>query len=279
MLQTEIKAIRGIYDLSEEMLEKHSDIILRYEREIKTCQNCNGECKQPIRGFMPVLQMVDGAVYDAVKICNFEEQKRKQAKINRLFKSAKVPKRYENLTFADYDVTPDNQQAVKAAKWAINDTEGQGLYIYGHRGTGKTMLSAIVANERIKQGKPVLFSSVPDLLADIRASFKNNNTDEVLLSVKTADFLILDDLGAEKMTEWVAEQLFSIINYRYNEKLPMIITSNYDPKQIIGRMTIVDRYGNIIDSMEGQRIMSRIYGMCIRIFVGGEDYRTRGVVL
>ena len=274
---TKTKNIRGKYDLSDEALERHRKKILRYEAEVELCQNCKGEgeCKQTEKGFMPVLNIVNGYVYEAVKLCEYERQRQEQAKINRLFSSAKIPRRYENVTFADYEITPNNEQAVKAAHWIITDDSGKGLFFYGSRGTGKTMLAAIIANERIKRGKPVLFSSAPDLMADIRASFKTGNTEEILLAAKTAAFLILDDLGAEKMTEWVGEQLFSIINYRYNEKLPMIITSNYDPKKIIERMAIVDRAGNVVDDMQGKRIMSRVYEMCSRIVLTGEDYRAR----
>ena len=184
---------------------------------------------------------------------------------------------YAQDTFQDYRQTPENAAAVKAAKWIIGDDSGQGLFLYGPRGTGKTKLAAIIANERLRQGKPVLFSSVPDLLGDIRASFHRGDTEEVLQSVKEASFLVLDDLGAERMTEWVGEQLFAIVNYRLNERLATVVTSNFSPDEIIGRMATVDREGRVIDDMQGQRIMSRIYGMCTRIFLGGEDRRMGGV--
>lgn len=211
-----------------------------------------------------------------VTICNYERQRRQQAKLNRLFSSGQVPRVYAKDTFSDYTITPENREAVKAANWIIGNESGQGLFIYGPRGTGKTMLASIIANERLKQGKPVLFSSVPDLMGDLRATFHKGNTEETLQSVKKAAFLILDDLGAERMTEWVGEQLFAIINYRYNEQLPTIITSNYDKREIMERMSIIDREGKVVDSMQGKRIMSRVFGMCLPILLGGKDYRTSG---
>lgn len=214
---------------------------------------------------------------EAITICQYEQRRREQAKLNRLFQSARVPRLYEKDSFKDYEITPDNREAVKAANWIVGDDSGQGLFIYGPRGTGKTMLASIIANERVKKGKPTLFSSVPDLMGDLRATFHKGNTEETLQTVKSASFLILDDLGAERMTEWVGEQLFAIINHRYNECLPTIITSNYDTEAIVKRMAIVDREGNIIDSTQGERVMSRIFGMCQTVFLGGEDYRSRGV--
>ena len=95
--------------------------------------------------------------------------------------------------------------------------------------------------------------------------------------MKEADFLVLDDLDAERMTEWVGEQLFAIINHRYNEKLQTVITSNHSPDDIVEHMATVNRDGDIVDDMQGKRIVSRIFGMCEVIRLGGEDYRTRGV--
>lgn len=259
-------------------MEANRDLIIRTEEAQDRCRGCSGNCWQGegSRGMIPVLNIIGDSVYEAVSICRYERQRREQTKLDRLFQSAKVPRAYARDTFSDYDVTPENREAVRAARWMVANESGRGLFFYGPRGTGKTKLAAIIANERVRKGKPVLFSSVPDLMGDIRATFRRGNTEETLQSVKEADFLVLDDLGAERMTEWVGEQLFAIINHRHNERLATIITSNYSPDDIVDRMATVDRDGNVVDDMQGHRIMSRIYGMCERVFLGGPDWRTRG---
>ena len=199
-------------------------------------------------------------------------------RIARLFASARIPRAYEGDTFEDYAVTDGNKGAVAAAKLMTAGEIG-GLFVHGVRGTGKTMLAAIIANERAKAGHPVLFASVPDLMADIRGSFKDNSTSETVQAVKETPFLVLDDLGSEKMSEWVGEQLFCIVNHRYNEQLPTVVTSNYSPAEIIAHMATVDTLGNVIDDMQGQRIMSRIYGMCERVEIKGADWRMRGAIM
>jgi len=201
-----------------------------------------------------------------------------QARIDRLLRSARIPAKYADDSFADYIVGRENAEAVKAAHWMVN-CEDRGMFLYGPRGTGKTKLVAIIANEKARCGHPVLFSSVPDLLADIRSTFGSNTTAETMRVVCEAHCLVLDDFGAERMTEWVGEQLFCILNHRYNEKLQTIVTSNYSPDDIIGRMATVDRAGRIIDDMQGQRIMSRLYGMCERIELRGVDCRMKGVAV
>ena len=224
---------------------------------------------------IPVVEVHDGRFCYALRRCRHERNRLARLRISRLFASARVPRAYEGDTFADYTVTATNKDAVDAAHMMVAD-EIKGLFLHGEKGTGKTKLAAIIANERAGTGKPVLFASVPDLMADIRASFASGGTSERVQAVKEAPFLVLDDLGAEKMTEWVGEQLFCIVNHRYNEQLPTVVTSNYSPTQIIRHMATVDRGGNVIDDMQGQRIMSRIYGMCERVEIRGADWRMRG---
>ena len=272
---TATTSIRGRYDLPMEQIRRYRDEIVDIERAQDLCRGCTGEkCRQPSRGMIPVVEVHDGRFSYALKVCRHERQRREREKIARLFSSARIPRAYEGDTFVDYTVTDGNRKAVEAAHWML--AGGSGVFLYGTKGTGKTKLAAIIANERAGAGKPVLFASVPDLMADIRASFASGGTSERVQAVKETPFLVLDDLGAEKMTEWVGEQLFCIVNHRYNEQLPTVVTSNYSPTQIIRHMATVDRGGNVIDDMQGQRIMSRIYGMCERVEVRGADWRMRG---
>ena len=224
---------------------------------------------------IPVVEVHDGRFCYALRRCRHERNRLARLRISRLFASARVPRAYEGDTFTDYIVTAENKDAVDAAHMMVAD-EIKGLFLHGEKGTGKTKLAAIIANERAGAGKPVLFASVPDLMADIRVSFASGGTSERVQTVKETPFLVLDDLGAEKMTEWVGEQLFCIVNHRYNEQLPTVVTSNYSPTQIIRHMATVDTRGNVIDDMQGQRIMSRIYGMCERVEIRGADWRMRG---
>ena len=223
---------------------------------------------------IPVVDTSYGRFCHALRQCRHERSRLERQRIARLFVSARIPRAYEGDTFADYTVTDGNRKAVEAARWML--AGGSGVFLYGTKGTGKTKLAAIIANERARAGSPVLFASVPDLMADIRASFADGKTAETVQAVKNTPFLVLDDLGAEKMTEWVGEQLFCIVNHRYNERLQTVVTSNYNPTQIIRRMATVDRGGNVIDDMQGQRIMSRIYEMCERVEIKGADWRMKG---
>jgi len=102
------------------------------------------------------------------------------------------------------------------------------LVLTGTYGCGKTHLSAAIANHWRKNGLPVLFISVPDLLDDLRATFgpdSSTSYSKRFREIRAARYLVLDDLGTENATEWVREKLFQVFDYRYNARLPTVITT------------------------------------------------------
>ncbi len=256
-------------------MEANKSRILEIEALQDICRGCDGKvCKQNTPGMIPQVMPENGRYYEGVSICRHERTKRQRMKQERLFQSAKVPVAYQQDDFGCYEVTKDNQKAVEAAKYIVAEKNtNRGLFLYGQRGTGKTKLAAIIANEKMKHGQEVLFSSVPDLLNDLRQSYIKNTTAEAMQMARESRCLILDDLGAERINEWVGEQLFSLLNFRYNEGRQTIITTNYGLKELQNRLIIRDRFGNVVDDTQAQRIMSRIMGMCIAVPVGGADRR------
>ena len=101
------------------------------------------------------------------------------------------------------------------------------LLLQGEYGCGKTHLAAAIANTRASAGLPALFVVVPDLLDHLRATFSPNSDarfDKRFDEVRTAPFLVLDDLGTESASPWAQEKLYQLFNYRYNARLPTVIT-------------------------------------------------------
>ena len=195
------------------------------------------------------------------------------SKINKLFKNNNLGKRQLNSTFENYKITNKNKNAYENVKKYVNKlikgTTNKGLFITGAYGVGKTYLASCIANEIIKNGKSVIFGTLIQLLDFIRDSYSDSEvSDKDYLNLySSVDLLVIDDLGKEKPTEWVLEKLFLIVNNRYNNYLPIVITTNYNRNQLRERLCINKNY-SIVDS-----IISRLYEMCGGIEIKDDDHR------
>lgn len=196
----------------------------------------------------------------------FEEQRKfreKQHRIQELIKSAKIPTRFRNKLAKDFIVTESNQNVVECLKAVRNN---QGFYIYGECGTGKTLLASIIQNERAHQLKSSAFICATDIFSELNPF--NSNAENVINKLnllKTTPCLIIDDLGVEKPTDRVKQNLFDIINYRYNEELQTIITSNFSLEELALRISGANRAEGKrqkIADYEGDRIIRRIKAIC-----------------
>ena len=167
----------------------------------------------------------------------------KTRKLENQFRNARISRelmkcRLENFRFDYY--TPEKEdpshreaasRALDASKSFVDECKLKphtlGILFTGPVGSGKTFLAASIANALMEAQLQVLFLVVPDLLDELRATYKSEvNEMDLLDSARTIPFLILDDLGAHNYTDWTRNRIYSIINYRMNELLPAIITSN-----------------------------------------------------
>ncbi len=109
------------------------------------------------------------------------------------------------------------------------------LVFQGVNGCGKTHLAAAIVNYRYQIKKPALFIVVPDFLDHLRSAFSPESKisyDQFFESVKSTPLLILDDFGKQTTTPWATEKLYQVINYRYNARLPTVVTTNYSIEEI-----------------------------------------------
>lgn len=123
---------------------------------------------------------------------------------------------------------PGVQKAYEEALRFARQPQGW-LVLEGNNGCGKTHLAVSIAKYCLDEGTIVLFAVVPDLLDYLRATFAPNAEepyDEAFTKMREAELLVLDDLGAEQSTPWANEKLYQLFNYRYNGRLPTVITTN-----------------------------------------------------
>jgi len=162
------------------------------------------------------------------------ENQFRHARISRVLKNCRLEKfrfDYYAPEMADKTHREGAARALNAAKNFVAECQknphGLGILFTGPVGSGKTYLAASIANELMEAQLQVLFLVVPDLLDELRASYKTEvNEMDLLDTARTIPILILDDLGAHNYTDWTRNRLYSIINYRMNELLPTVITSN-----------------------------------------------------
>jgi DNA replication protein DnaC len=128
-------------------------------------------------------------------------------------------------------------EAVNASEEFANRLQGW-LLLEGAYGCGKTHLAAAIANAAVHRGIPTLFITVPDLLDSLRFAFGNPETtfEARFEEIRNADLLVMDDFGTQNATAWAQEKLFQIINYRYINKLPTVITTNLILDEIESRI-------------------------------------------
>jgi len=138
---------------------------------------------------------------------------------------------FENFDYKRANLSLEQQRNLgDAYKLAKNFAEApHGWVVFqGDNGCGKTHLAAAIGNYQLRKGNPVFFKVVPDLLDHLRAAFRpesNVTSDELFEWLKAVPLLILDDFGEQASTPWAQEKLYQLINYRYNDQLPMVITT------------------------------------------------------
>lgn len=152
----------------------------------------------------------------------------------------------------------------QAARYASTVMDGSNLYIYGNVGTGKTTLAAAVSIAIIDGWNVTLkFANMHDILADIRYTKGYDPT----YPYKDAEVLVLDDLGKENTTGFYLEQLFAIVDDRYNHMRQTIVTTQYKPSELIARLAEKG------DHDTAQAIVSRLRENCLNVEIAGDDRR------
>src|SRR5580658_9849545 len=180
--------------------------------------------------------------------------------------SAVIPRRYRDCSFDRAPVTDIDPAIVSATRRYANSIDdkldrGLGLWFMGPVGTGKTTLAMLVSKAALSAGRSVAIYSLPRLLNEIREThrFERSHVD-LLDRLAAVDLLHIDDVGAERTTDWVLEELHSIINARYQDGRSVVITTN-----ILDRPALCEQIT--------ERTVSRLTEMCDEIPLLGHDHR------
>jgi DNA replication protein DnaC len=206
--------------------------------------------------------------------------------------AARIPYRYRDCTLDAYEIYHEADrslgEALLTARRFVEEypagTAGKGLLFTGSIGVGKTHLAVGVLQRLVRErGVKGLFCDYRELLKNIQNSYNpqvNTTELELLKPVFAAEVLVLDDLGAQKPNDWVWDTVALVLNTRYNDRQTTIITTNYaDLPAAAGAFTDAERAARepTLGDRIGDRMLSRLAEMCIRVKMTGKDCRQTGI--
>ena len=179
-----------------------------------------------------------------------------------------IPARYRGVSFdrppvSDMARDMGSRHVVQTARDFIDNldrnlAEGRGVWFMGNTGTGKTTLGMLIASAALAAGKSVAIYFTPKLLTRIRETYQEaaneNAYSRFFEQLTSVDLLYIDDLGSERHTDWVVEQLYAIVNERYESQRSMLVTSNADGD--------VDKGQRQLEEQIGRRTVSRLIEIC-----------------
>jgi DNA replication protein DnaC len=211
---------------------------------------------------------------DVARPCECRESQRGRRRARGV--ASAIPRRYRGVSFdrppvSDMARDPAHSTVVEAVREyceAISErlAEGRGLWLMGDVGTGKTTLAMLVSKAAAEAGRAVAIYSLPRLLARIRRTYDAEAGEDSYLDfferLTSVDLLHIDDLGAEKSSDWVLEQLYAIVDERYEMERSMVVTTNLDQDEL--------------ERQIGPRTVSRLVEICgdpLPLF--GDDRRYR----
>ena len=240
-----------------------------YLQEENNCKNCHGlyECKNKIRGYTNYPQKYNNHLMFSTEACYFKSQEFKKIK-----ESTTALQELETSSLKTIDTSDKNRY--KLIKWVTNFIKEydygkniKGLYLHGNFGCGKTYILSACFNEMKKRGFRTKIVYLPGLLRTIKGDFEAMN--DIMDELCNIDILLIDDIGAEKVTDWGRDEILgTILQSRMNEHKTTFFTSNFTIKELEEHLT-----NKGVDKVKANRIVERIKQLTIDMEMLGANMR------
>ena len=247
--------------IKEDVAMKYTSKLERTICELKDCSKCKGlyECPHSIPGlvYYPNKEKNGDLRFDYMACKYLQEHEAQEKNKSTCFEEPEI---IRNASMADIDVT--DKKRIKVLKWVKDyyknykkDKHAKGCYLHGSFGSGKTYILAALLNELAKGGAKPIIIYYPEMLRVLRESFNDDFADK-MYDLEHADLLLIDDIGAESVSEWNRDEILgTILQYRMESNLPTFFTSNLTIEEL--EINLSQAKGRI-DEIKARRIIERI---------------------
>ena len=258
------KKITDKLKLPKSYLMKYTSSIEESAKELNNCKSCKNilECKNSYTGHVYYPDMLnDNLVFDYVA-CKYKKELDERNKYKSNIYLFEIPKEIKEASMKNIDL--DNQDRFKIIKWLkkfLDDYKPnigmKGIYLTGNFGCGKTYLISAALNELAKKDHKIAIIYYPEFLRSLKESFNDPDSyNEKFKMIKRVEILLIDDIGAETMTEWSRDEVLgTILQYRMQEGLVTFFTSNFSIKDLEEHFSVSSKG---IEKVKAQRIIERI---------------------
>lgn len=234
------KILKENPSLDQKAIDRQLIKLHEYHSQSKTCENCpTSGCKDNILpGYKPKLEVTGKTIHLNYEKCEYMLKREQVTRKEGVLKSLYMPKDVLDARIESIDSSVENRtEAVKAMIAFVTDLDKElpkkGLYFHGPFGVGKTYFLGAIANVLKEREIETLLIYMPEMVRDIKASFKDDSVNEKIEAYKKVTVLMIDDIGAEALSSWVRDEVLgSILQYRMTEQLPTFFTSNFNLNQL-----------------------------------------------
>lgn len=273
------RKIANDLDLPTTTLMKYTTKLERTSCELKNCKKCKNlyECQNEIDGYVYYPQKNEFDIEFCYIPCKYKKEQDRVNEYKENIYHFNISENLKNASMASIDTSDKNR--FETIKWINNFIKKyqkgmpiKGIYLNGNFGCGKTYLLSAMLNELAKKGHKVAMIYYPEFLRALKESF--NGTDEYKIKfnyIKKVDVLLLDDIGAETLTEWSRDEVLgTILQYRMEENLPTLFTSNLTMKELETHLSTTNKD---VDKVKARRIIERIKQLTTDITLISENKR------
>jgi len=259
LLQPKTMMSQNTETLSEQTIENSNE---------KVCS----KCQQPIKNYHEIYE--GRAIFyqcncereEEIKKINAEIEAEKKEKIKKIFNNANIGKRFINCSFQNFQKRTGVEKAFNAAldfakNFKQKQETGEGILFYGNPGNGKTHLAVSIIREVIKQGYSAIFQPAAELQYRLNATYHDSGESEaeIMNGLVVSNLTVIDDLGKGKWSEKVEERFYVILDGRYRELRPTVITTNL-------KLSDLENY-------VGNAVFDRLKEMCVFVLNSAKSYR------